>query len=295
MEKLSLVIMAAGLGSRFGGLKQTADIDGRGHRLMDYSVFDGVQAGFRHIVFIINRNIERDFRLVSDKYPEKYGITVDYAFQETDRLPSRFSCPRGRTKPWGTAHAVACLKDKVNTPFALINADDLYGRGAYVKMAEHLREGKSENAMIGYRLRNTLSKSGGVSRGICNVKSGSLLDITETYGIIEQGGEIKSDDGRILDGESIVSMNFWGFAPEIISECESRFSSFLKENVTKDLQKCEFCLPTVVSQLIREQKAAVSVLDCDCVWQGMTYREDISELSALLAKLVKRGEYPENF
>lgn len=298
MKNHTLVIMAAGRGSRFGGPKQIADIDGRGHRIIDYSVYDAARVGFNRVVFIINREIESEFRKISDKYPEKYGISVDYAFQEIEDLPSGFTCPEGRGKPWGTAHAVACLKGVVHSPFALINADDFYGREALSCIYGHLSRKGAGFAMVGYRLKNTLSKNGKVSRGVCRTEGGYLTEICERTGVYREGGKIlcNGGEGKIkLDGDSVVSVNLWGFTPEIIDECERGFSSFLNEYLNVEPLTCEFYLPAVISRLIGGGRATVRVLECDAIWQGITYSADLSELSDHLSRLDQKVEYPKDF
>ena len=300
MENLALVIMAAGRGSRFGGLKQLEPVDSYGHRIIDYSVYDAARVGFDRVVFVINREIEADFRKVSDTYPEKYGISVDYAYQEIDILPDGFTCPAGRIKPWGTAHAVACLKGVVNTPFALINADDFYGREALSSIFSFLSQNRAGQAyaMVGYRLENTLSKNGKVSRGVCNIKEGFLTEICERTGIVREGDAVFCDtpSGRMmLDLTSTVSVNLWGFTQNIIDECERRFTRFLDENIASDPLCCEFYLPTVISRLIGEGSATVQVLSCEGIWQGITYRADRKGLSAFLSTLTESGEYPRGF
>lgn len=300
MEKLALVIMAAGRGSRFGGLKQLETVDSYGHRIIDYSVYDAARVGFGHVVFVINREIEADFRKVSDNFTQKYGISVDYAYQEIYSLPDGFTCPKGRGKPWGTAHAVACLKGVVDTPFALINADDFYGREALSSIFGFLSQnGAGQSyAMVGYRLGNTLSENGKVSRGVCNIKDGFLTEICERKGIVREGNDVFCDspsERLRLDPAATVSVNIWGFTPNIIDECERRFTSFLNENIASDPLGCEFYLPTVISRLIGEGRATVRVLECDGIWQGITYRADRKGLSDFLLHLIENGKYPRNF
>lgn len=301
MEKMTLVIMAAGRGSRFGGLKQIAEIDGRGHRIIDYSVYDGVRVGFRRVVFVTGRELEPYLRPIAEGYREKYGINVDFAYQETDRLPSPFTAPEGRVKPFGTAHAVACLEGMIDSPFALINADDFYGRGALATAFDFLTSGEAAGqsyAMVGYQLGNTLSENGSVSRGVCSVRDGFLTGIDEMRGIIREKGRIFCDcvGKRVeLDPSATVSVNLWGFTPEIIGECVRRFSSFLNEKISRDPLDCEFYLPTVISELLEEGRARVRVLGCDSVWQGVTYKSDREGLSRHLSRLVKIGEYPADF
>ncbi len=298
MRDISLVIMAAGMGSRFGGLKQTAQVDGRGHRLIDYSVYDGVRAGFRRLIFIIGRRMEADFIEIGRTYSKKYGISVDLVFQDADSLPDGFDLPLGRERPFGTAHAVACLAGSVTEPFAIINADDFYGRSAFYKIFAFLSDPDiKENtySMVGYRLENTLSKNGSVSRGVCRITDGYVSEICEMQSVHREGNDIVSEGigGRItLSPDAVVSVNLWGFTQDIINECSSRFVPFLKENLLKNPQKCEFYLPEVVSALIREGRATVRAFMSDDEWLGMTYKADVSRLKRMLFKYVKSGVYP---
>lgn len=294
----TLVIMAAGRGSRFGGLKQISDADGRGHSIIDYSVYDAARVGFDRIVFIINRKIEPEFRKISDTYQQKYDISVDYAYQETDDLPDGFAAPHGRSKPFGTAHAVACLDGVVDSPFALINADDLYGRSALESVYGFLVSGEAVGynfATVVYRLINTLSENGSVSRGICRIRDGYLTGIREHTGIIRTRRGIvcdDPDDKATLDECSPTSVNLWGFTPAIISECKYRFSSFLNTHLLNDPLGCEFYLPDVVSDLINEGKSQVRVLENGDFWHGITYCDDLIFLRAFLSGLAEKGDYP---
>ena len=298
MGEMTLVIMAAGKGSRFGGLKQMADIDGRGHRIIDYSVYDAVLCGFSRVVFIISEQTEEDFHKIGEEYRSKYGVTVDYVIQRDDDLPDGFVKPPERIKPWGTAHAVACLEGRLFAPFALINADDFYGRSAFRKIHSFLvesAEGDGNYAMVGYRLKNTLSKNGSVSRGVCRITDGYVSEICEMQSVHREGNDIVSEGigGRItLSPDAVVSVNLWGFTQDIINECSSRFVPFLKENLQKNPQKCEFYLPEVVSALIREGRATVRAFMSDDEWLGMTYKADVSRLKRMLLKYVKSGVYP---
>ncbi len=296
MKKATLVIMAAGMGSRFGGLKQIESVDRQGHILIDYSVYDAIRAGFSRVVFVIKKEIEADFKKIISPRIKKWGIEVDFVFQELDALPKGIAPPEGRKKPWGTAHAIACLDGAVISPFAVINADDYYGPSAFKLIYNFLMSDTHDCAMIGYRLKNTLSENGGVSRGVCRVENGYLTEICEVGGIRERDGIIASEGQGTpakLDGESIVSMNFWGFRPEMIRLCQQYFVDFLSENSQKSLNVCEFYIPSVVSRLISEGEGRVKVIESNDRWYGITYREDRERLSAALRRLMNDGVYPE--
>ena len=263
----TLVIMAAGMGSRFGGLKQMTPVDEEGHFIIDFSLYDAYQAGFRRVAFIIKREIEQTFRETIGARMEKF-FHVDYVYQELDRLPEGFAVPEGRKKPWGTAHAVACCRGVVEGPFAVINSDDFYGRGAYEAIYRFLTENKAPHhyAMLGYQLRNTVTEFGSVARGVCHVQDGMLLDITERTKIFKRGQDAAyTEDGETfvpLSGDSLVSMNFWGFTPEILDEIWDAFPAFLAENLPVNPEKCEFYLPTFVGSRLAEGKVRVRVLPC---------------------------------
>jgi len=304
MKNPELVIMAAGMGSRYGGLKQIDPVDEAGHIIIDYSIYDAMRAGFRDFTFIIKRAIERDFREVIDSHLAGKDINVKYVYQELDKLPSGYSVPEGRTKPWGTAHALLCCLGTVEAPFAVINADDYYGEHAFMKIYDFLKNtndnGKYHYAMVGYRIKNTVTEQGTVSRGICESdEAGMLTSIVERTKIgIKPDGEIyysDSDEDISLDPESLVSMNLWGFTPSYLEECKKRFPAFLDENLKKNPEKCEFFLPTVVSELIAEGKADVRVLDNEDKWYGVTYKEDKASVVEAFRALKEKGVYPESF
>ena len=291
----TLVIMAAGLGSRFGGLKQLVEVDKYEHVIFDYSVFDAIRAGFSRVVFIIKPEMEEDFKKLVSKREKRWGIMVDYVFQEAwiyGITPSLI----GRKKPWGTAHAVACLENAVDTPFALINADDFYGYSAFKEMHSFLSGKENCFAMVGYRLKNTLSPNGSVSRGICEVKEGLLVGIREVGEIVDHGGKILSlSENSILDPSLFVSMNFWGFTPEIITECKSYISSQLRGLSVAELITNEFYLPDVVGRLVKEGRATVRLMTTDDHWLGLTYTEDLPLVREKIGVLLSSGEYPEDF
>ena len=298
MSREVLVIMAAGMGSRYGGLKQIDIVDAYGHILLDYSVYDAIRAGFRRIVFIINRERLDDFRSIIESRILRWGVEVTLVFQEQSSLIGDRVIPEGRKKPWGTAHAIACLGDTVDSPFAVINADDFYGRVAFRRMYDALytRESVNEDCfMLGYKLKNTLSENGGVSRGICNVEQGCLKSICEVAGIRQQREKIISSSGAELDSEAMVSMNFWGLTPEIIRECERGFDRFLDRELHNNATGCEYYLPSLISYLIERDSLRVRVIESDETWYGMTYKEDKGSISAALKMLTERGEYPYGF
>ena len=293
----TLVIMAAGMGSRFGGLKQMTPVDEEGHFIIDFSLYDAYQAGFRHVAFIIKREIEQTFRETIGARMEKW-FHVDYVYQELDRLPEGFAVPEGRRKPWGTSHAVACCRGVVEGPFAVINSDDFYGRGAYEAIYRFLTENKAPHhyAMLGYQLRNTVTEFGSVARGVCHVQDGMLLDITERTKIFKRGQDAAyTEDGETfvpLSGDTQVSMNFWGFTPEILDEIWDAFPAFLAENLPVNPEKCEFYLPTFVGSRLAEKKVSVRVLPCMETWHGVTYKEDLDSVKAAIGQLKREGKYP---
>ena len=300
--KPTLVVLAAGMGSRYGGLKQVDPVGPSGEAILDYSVFDAIRGGFGKVVFIIRKDIEEAFRRqVGSKYEGL--VEVDYCFQDINDLPAPYVVPEGRTKPWGTAHAVRAARDVVKTPFAVINADDFYGRDAFAKLAGFLGTSpqspspKHHFAMVGYRLDLTLSANGSVARGICDVASdGSLRGVTEMTKLVRAGdvAENREDEANPvkLPLDARVSMNLWGFTPELFDELERRFPLWLAEN--GDKPKSEWYIPFVVDELIREGKADCRVLPTDSSWFGVTYREDKPYVVSEIAKLVRAGEYPEN-
>ena len=293
----TLVIMAAGMGSRFGGLKQMTPVDEEGHFIIDFSLYDAYQAGFRRVAFIIKREIEQTFRETIGARMEKW-FHVDYVYQELDRLPEGFAVPEGRRKPWGTAHAVACCRGVVEGPFAVINSDDFYGRGAYEAIFRFLTESEAPHhyAMLGYQLRNTVTEFGSVARGVCHVQDGMLLDITERTKIFKRGQDAAyTEDGETfvpLSGDSLVSMNFWGFTPEILDEIWAAFPAFLTENLPANPEKCEFYLPTFVGSRLAEGKVCVRVLPCMETWHGVTYKEDLDSVKSAIGALKREGKYP---
>lgn len=298
-----LVVLAAGMGSRYGGLKQIDTVDDEGHIIIDFSIYDAIKAGFKDITFIIKHAIEKDFREVIDAHLEGKGVNVKYVFQELDKLPDGFSVPECRKKPWGTAHAIACCKGVVNAPFAVINADDYYGENAFREVYDFLKNSAADEkyhfAMVGYKIKNTVTKEGTVSRGVCKTDdAGYLTDIVETTKIGIDDDGIYYYDGeekKALDGETVVSMNLWGLTPEYIDECCERFEKFLENNLETNPEKCEFYMPLVISELIAEGKADVKVLPNKDRWYGVTYKEDKPGVVEAFKRLKAEGKYPKNF
>jgi len=295
--KPTLLILAAGMGSRFGGLKQVEPVGPNGEAIIDYSIYDAIRAGFGKVVFIIRESFADAFKENFDK-KLKGKIEVEYVFQELNMLPEGFTLPEGREKPWGTAHAILVARDVINEPFCALNADDFYGFNAYKAMAKFLTESTDpkEYAMVGYNLNDTLSEFGSVSRGICEVdENKNLVKIVETLKIVKRENEIISieNDGSetSLTGNEIASMNNWGFKPSVFAQLEKRFTQFLKTEIDKP--KSEMYIPSVVFDLIDDKKASVKVLEANSPWFGVTYKEDkpfvIEKINALIAK----GEYPE--
>ena len=299
MQEPSLVILAAGMGSRFGGLKQITAVDSHGHAIIDFSLFDAYRAGFRKVVFIIKKEIEADFKAAVGSRMEKY-FDVKYVFQSLDKLPAGYSVPPERVKPWGTGHATLCAKDAVDGPFAVINADDFYGPSAYRILYDFLtsEHPDNEHAMVGYLLKNTVTENGTVARGICQVEDGYLTGVTERTKIAKRGEDAAytEDDGETwvpVSGLSSVSMNFWGFSHTMMDELEKRFPAWLDENLPVNPAKCEYFLPFVANALIQEGEGRVRVLDCHETWHGITYREDMESVVNYIADLRTRGVYPE--
>ncbi len=298
MQDPTLVILAAGMGSRFGGLKQIMPVDEHGHAIIDFSLYDAYRAGFRRVAFIIKKEIEADFIQAVGRRMEKY-FDVAYVFQSTDMLPPGHALPEGRVKPWGTGHAVLCCRGRVDGPFAVINADDFYGPAAYQALYSFLASDGPENehAMVAYRLRNTVTESGYVSRGICSVDNGLLTDVVERVHIEKRGEDAAyTEDGThytSLSGDVPVSMNCWAFRPSMMDELFRRFPAWLDENLPANPLKAEYFLPFVVNACIKDGTAAVRVLPCHEKWYGMTYKEDLAGVSAAIRALRDKGVYPE--
>lgn len=302
MKKPVLVIMAAGMGSRYGGLKQIDPIDDQGHIIMDFSIFDAKRAGFEKVVFIIKKENEKDFKeVIGNRMADV--MDVEYVFQDLTNLPEGFEVPDGRIKPWGTAHAVLSCIDVVDGPFAVINADDYYGRDAFQKIYHFLSTQKDDDkyrfTMVGYHLKNTLTENGHVARGVCTVdENGYLVEVTERTHIEKKGerAAFTEDDGASwteLPMDAVVSMNMWGFSEGFLQEIKAGFSDFLKEGLKNNPLKCEYFLPTVVSNLLKEHRATVSVLTSNDKWYGVTYKEDKQVVVNAMQAMKDAGIYPE--
>lgn len=302
MKKPVLVIMAAGMGSRYGGLKQIDPIDQQGHIIIDFSIYDAIQAGFEKVVFIIKKENEADFKACIGDRMEKH-VQVEYVYQNLDDLPEGYSVPEGRVKPFGTGHAILSCFGVVDGPFAVINADDYYGKNAYKMiydyLATHADDDKYRYAMVGYVLENTLTENGHVARGVCVTDENQYLTGINERTRIEkrpEGAAYTEDDGAtwvtIPEG-STVSMNLWGFSESLLPELKNRFSKFLDENLDKNPLKCEYFLPSVVNELLDEGKATVEVLKSLDKWYGVTYKEDKEYVMQAIQNLKDQGLYPE--
>ena len=301
MKKPVLVIMAAGMGSRYGGLKQIDPVDEQGDIIMDFSIYDAVRAGFEKVVFIIKKENEADFKEAIGNRISRHVETA-YVFQELTNLPEGFSVPEGRVKPFGTGHAVLSCIDEIDGPFAVINADDYYGAHAfgeiYDYLTSHSDDEKYRYCMVGYRLGNTLTDNGHVARGVCSAdEHGYLTDICERTRIEkkENGAAYTEDDGETwveIPMDAVVSMNMWGFSNSMLRELKDRFPQFLEENLKTNPMKCEYFLPFVVDELLKEEKATVEVLKSEDKWYGVTYKEDKAVVTAAIKMMKDKGIYP---
>mgnify|MGYP001303058690 CR=1 FL=1 len=287
---LTLLIMAAGMGSRYGGLKQLDTVGPNGETIIDYSVSDAIKAGFTKAVFIIRKEFEIDFKTsITEKYEGK--IQIEFAFQNLNDLPIGFKNPKGREKPWGTGHAILSASKLINEPFVVINGDDFYGRESFKVIGQYFQSGNKSFSMVAFRLDKTLSEFGGVTRGLCTVKDSNLDTVIETNNLQKTENGISSERDIFLNGSEPVSMNMWGFTPQLFNYLEEMFVDFLVERGTE--LKSEFLIPSVVNDLIINGKEPVHVLRSNAKWFGVTYKEDKPFVEQEIKKLVKAGEYPE--
>ena len=290
MNDITLLIMAAGMGSRYGGLKQLDPVGPSGETIIDYSVYDAIRAGFNKVVFIIRKDFEEDFRSkVTDKYTGK--IRVEFAFQDLDHLPEGFSCPQGRVKPWGTGHAILTASELINEPFVAINGDDFYGLESFKIVADYYQNKNATYSMVAFQLDKTLSEFGGVTRGLCTVKNGLLDTVVETGELKRLESGVSSDRDIQLDGSEPVSMNVWGFTPDLFDHLEVMFVDFL--NKEGDEMKSEYLIPTVVNNLIRSGEKNIHVLRTGSKWFGVTYKEDKPFVTQQVQALVDSAVYPK--
>ena len=295
MNKPTLVVLAAGIGSRYGGLKQIEPVGPHGATIIDYSIYDALRAGFGKVVFVIRKDIEATFRQTIGARFER-RVPVKYVFQELNKLPAGFSAPGHRGKPWGTGHAIWMAAELLDSPFAVVNGDDFYGKTSFELLCKHLTSSSADFAMVGFLLRNTLSEHGNVARGVCRVGTGGLLEsIIELTRLSKDGAQARytEETGRVrsLTGDEVVSMNMWGFTPAIFPQIEKQMARFLAEHINDP--KSEFYIPTVVNELLKERQACVKVLRTPDSWLGVTYQEDRAEVIDGIRRLVERAEYPE--
>ena len=291
----TLLIMAAGIGSRFGGgIKQLEPVDASGHIIMDYSVHDAIEAGFNRVVFIIRRDIEQEFRkVIGDRIAAvcaAHQVTVDYAFQDIHDIPGKL--PEGRTKPWGTGQAILAAKDLLNTPFIVINADDYYGKEGFRIIHEYLVQGGT-SCMAGFVLKNTLSDHGGVTRGVCKMDAdNNLTEVDETKNIVKTADGAEAD-GKMLDCNSLVSMNMWGLTPDFLKQLEQGFEEFFEKTVPENPLKSEYLIPIYIGELLEKGEMSVKVLPTNDTWYGMTYKEDVALVKESFRKMLEAGVYKE--
>ena len=291
----TLLIMAAGIGSRFGaGIKQLEPVDASNHIIMDYSIHDAIEAGFNHVVFIIRKDIEKEFKEVIGERIEsvckEHHVTVDYAFQDINDIPG--SLPEGRTKPWGTGQAVLAAKSVIDTPFIVINADDYYGKEGFRAVHEYLVNG-GKSCMAGFVLKNTLSDNGGVTRGICKMDAeNNLTEVVETKNIMKTEDGVEAD-GVAIDVNSLVSMNMWGLTPDFLEVLEDGFKEFFEKEVEQNPLKAEYLIPSFIGELLKQGKMSVKVLKTNDTWYGMTYKEDVMSVKESFQKMLEKGLYKE--
>ena len=288
MSDITLLIMAAGMGSRYGGLKQLDPVGPNNETIIDYSIYDAIQAGFNKAVFIIREEFKSEFEnSITNKYRDK--INVKFALQKLDDLHGDFSYPAGREKPWGTGQAILAAEKMIDEPFAVINGDDFYGKESFQVVADYYKQ-SSNFSMVAFKLLNTLSDHGGVSRGVCEVKDNHLSNIIETHDIIREGNEIKSSGKFSLAGDEFVSMNMWGFTPKLFEYLNEGFSKFLSKHSNE--LKSEYLIPSVVNDLIKKEEEQVQVLKSNASWFGVTYKEDKPFVMSQILKLIENGSYP---
>jgi len=297
MNKPTLLVLAAGMGSRFGGLKQIEPLGPNGEIIIDYSVYDAKQAGFEKVVFVIKPELLDTFKEVIGSRVAQF-IEVDYAFQTTDMVPEGYTCPEGRTRPWGTGHAVWCAREHLSGPFGIINADDFYGRDAYMQLGKQLREKVTAEhmCMVGFALENTLTENGSVSRGVCEIENGMLKSVTEHTKIVREGDHLRNDGigpMKVLPLGSIASVNVWGLHADMFPAMTESFKAFLDGLTEENAMTKEFFLPAFVDSLIKTGKADVEVLPTTSKWYGVTYREDKENIMAAMAKMHEDGIYPK--
>ena len=291
----TLLIMAAGIGSRFGGgIKQLEPVDAKEHIIMDYSIHDALEAGFNKVVFIIRKDIEEEFKEVIGeriaKICAEHNVTVDYAFQDLNEIPGEL--PQGRTKPWGTGQAVLAAKDILTTPFIVINADDYYGKEGFCAVHDYLVDG-GESCMAGFVLKNTLSDNGGVTRGVCKMDAdNNLTEVVETKNIVKTADGAETEETK-LDVESLVSMNMWGLTPAFLNVLEKGFAEFFEKEVPENPLKAEYLIPTFIGELLKKGEIAVKVLRSNDTWYGMTYKEDVAAVKESFKEMLEQGVYKE--
>ena len=298
MANPTLVILAAGMGSRYGGMKQIDGVGSHGEPIIEFSIYDAYQAGFRKVVLIIKREHEELFRKALTDRVAAGGMEVDFAYQDMTNIPEGFKVPEGREKPWGTTHALLACKGIVNEPFAIINADDFYGRDAYKVIYNYLTNGISDDhyAMVGFKCLNTLTANGTVTRGLCEEKDGNLSHIVEIQKIALQNDHaVYEDNGewKPISDDALVSMNFWGFTPKIFDEMEPIFKDFLSRNIAVNSMKCEHVIPTAMGDLVTEGKVTVKMLSSSDKWFGVTYKEDKPDVVAKIQEKKNQGIYPD--
>ena len=289
MKKPVLVVMAAGMGSRYGGLKQIDPVDKEGHIIMDFSIYDAVQAGFRKVVFIIKKENEADFRsAIGDRLSNQ--LEVSYVFQDLHNIPEGYEVPEGRVKPWGTGHAVLSCINEIDGPFVVINADDYYGKEGFKAVHEYLVNG-GKSCMAGFVLKNTLSDNGGVTRGICKMdENGNLTEVVETKNIVKTANGAEADD-VVINTDSLVSMNMWGLTPDFLEVLEEGFKEFFEKEVPSNPLKAEYLIPIFIGELLEQGKMFVKVLKTNDTWYGMTYHEDVVFVKESFRKMLENGVY----